>query len=283
MLRLPSPIGLDKEVIYATILNHMRPLERLIEGYRVAGLQSQADALARDLADFRKSPDFPEDLPAASFSTPRARRESLPTPEQLVLRTRFSDLERRRLLDDQARIYLLSGTTIPQQREAQAAKGKPSFWYVIDGGENLLALPSRQIEVAIFPAPERFFAPGSFGKNTARQEQVVREDAQNELHARLDLPGVTQIIPDEAATFADLTFQHLDATGRWLFGPEYAEAQGLSWVYGRTKNRTNRTGSSVALVGHAYPDRGLDVNGWDRGHGDDLVGGVRLVVAFENR
>lgn len=227
----------------------MRPLERLIEGYRAAGLEAQADALAKDLADFRKDPNYPEELPAASFSTQRVRRESLATPGQLVLRPRFSDLERSRLLDECASIYLLSGTTIPQQREAQTAKGKPSFWYVTEGVESLLVLPSRSIEVAIFPDPERFFAPGSFDKSTARQEQIVREDAQKQLQARLGLPGVTQIVPDEAATLTDLTFQHLDATGKWLFGPEYAQAQGLSWVYGRTKNRTNKIGSCVAGVG----------------------------------
>lgn len=203
--------------------------------------------------------------------------------EQLVLRPRFSDLERNRLLDDCASIYLLSGTTIPQQREAQSSQSKPSFWYITDGGESLLVLPSLQIEIAIFPDPERFFAPGSFGKNTARQEQIVREDAQRELQARLGLPGVTQIVPDEAATFTDLTFQHLGATGRWLFGSEYAQVYGLSWVYGRTKNRTNRSGSLVAVVGGALPGIGLEVVGWDRGDDGDRVGGVRLVVPFESK
>lgn len=86
--------------------------------------------------------------------------------ETVSLREAFSDEEKRVLKEDGAVIYALTGTTIPAQRELQAKKGKPSFWYVVEAGDRLLALPSRKIEVAIFPDPQRFFVPDSFGKDT---------------------------------------------------------------------------------------------------------------------
>src|SRR3990167_3241852 len=83
-------------------------------------------------------------------------------PEQLVIRERFTDDEKEALKSDGAVIYELQGETIIREKESQKAKGKPSFYFLVEAGERLLARPTRQIEVAIYPAPERFFVPNSF-------------------------------------------------------------------------------------------------------------------------
>lgn len=190
------------------------------------------------------------------------------------------------LLGDRANIKILTRTTILQQKAAREAKGQPSFRYITQGGDRLLALPSRDIEVAFFPDPKRFFVEGTFGRDTDTQERLVRA-AGRALGDRLGLPNIAGIITDEAATWSDLTFQYLDDpenTNRdWLFGPKYAEALGKSWVYGRTKNRTNASGSHVAVVGDASPVHGLDVDGWHRALGSGGVGSPLLVVPIETK
>ena len=219
---------------------------------------------------------------------------TLPALEQLVLRPRFTDIERKILLGDKATTFVLSGTTIPQQREVREREGKPSFWHVVSAGDKLLALPSKAgQEVAIFTDPKRFFVEGTFGKDTDTQERLVRA-AGNDLADRLNLnnsqgkPTIAGILTEEAATWSDLTFQFLEdpeknPKGIWLFGPEYAKAHGKNWVYCRTKNPTNDFGSNVVNVGNASPDNGLDGFGWGRGDGDEDVGGPFLVVPIENK
>lgn len=140
-------------------------------------------------------------------------------------------------------------------------------------------MPSPRIEVAYFAKPEDFFVPGTLGRDTDTQETMAAADAE-----RYGLTGITQIVPGQAVVFTELTFQHLaNHPGEWLFGPKYAEVQGRNWVYGRTKNPTNESGSFVAVVGSADPDRGLGVHGWPRDSGNDDVGSPRLVAAFETK
>lgn len=241
----------------------------------------------------RRGGELPERFGLATNTARQSSRgESLPTPEPLVLRPRFTDVEREGLLGDEAKILTLSGTTIPQQREARG--DKPSFWHIVNAGE--LLLPSREgQEVAFFPDLgrfKRFFVEGTFGKDTDTQERLVRA-AGDALADRLNLKNpqgkrtIAGILTDEAATWSDLTFQYLEdpdnKNGVWLFGPEYARAQGKAWAYGRTKNKTNDSGSNVALVGFARPERGLDVLGWGRDGGSDSVGGPLLVVPIETK
>lgn len=216
---------------------------------------------------------LPKKLPEQVRPKLAEKPQETTVAEQLILRERFTEEEKEALRNNGAVIYTLGGETILSQKEAQRAKRKPSFVYVVNAGERLLAVPAKQCQVAIFPAPEEFFVPCSFSKDTQTQERLAAEDAK-----RLGLESVTQIIPDEAATLTEITFQHQDATGVWLFGKEYAAAQGLDWVHGRTKNPTNSSGSGVAGVGDADPDDGLIVGGWIRGDGHLLVGAVRLVV-----
>jgi len=229
-----------------------------------------AEIVASVVKTLRKQGRLPDKLPEQPQETTVA--------EQLVIRERFTEEEKEALRNNGAVIYTLRGETIQSQKEAQNAKGKPSFGDIIDAGKRLLAVPAKQCQVAIFPTPDEFFVPGSFNKNTQTQERLAAEDAK-----RLGLESVTQIIPDTAATLTEITFQHLDATGGWLFGEEYAAACGLEWVYGRTKNPTNSSGSHVAYVGDARPVSGLGVHDWHRGRGRRYVGAVRLVVPIENR
>ena len=188
------------------------------------------------------------------------------TPERPLEVSRFNDVDREALLKAGALIYELTGETIEDQQGA----GR-KFWYVTDGGDKLLEKPSRRGEIAIFPDPNEFFIPESGGKSLADQEKLASRDTKA-LQKRLNTKGLKVIIPEEASTLTEITFKHLEETGEWLFGERYG------YNYGRTKNSTNKSGSSVAVVGSAFLDNGLFVNDWDRGDGFDSVRVVRLVV-----
>lgn len=195
---------------------------------------------------------------------------------------RFCDEEKRVLVDDGAIIYGLTGETVNSQKISQRAKEKPSFWFVTSGGERLVGRPSRLSEVAIYPDPEKFFIEDSGSKNLADQGGLVEKDGES-LRSRLGLEGITVVIPDEVSTLTEVTFKYLDETGNWLFGEKYAKAHDLDFIYGRTKNPTNASGSSVAVVGRARPVSGLYVNYWDADGGNRHVWAVRLVVPKETR
>lgn len=201
--------------------------------------------------------------------------------ERLVLKPIIPDREKAVLKDFGASFCTLTGETIEGQKKAREKQGLPAFWYIVDAGDRkrLLAVPSPRIEVAYFDKPEDFFVPDTFGIDTDTQEAMVASDAK-----RYGLEGITQIVPDQASVFTELTFRHLAThPGVWLFGPEYAKAQGKDRVHGRTKNPTTASGSNVAYVGHADPDLGLRVSDWLRDDGRDYVSSPRLVVAFETK
>lgn len=202
--------------------------------------------------------------------------QEIPTVEQLVFRKKFTPEEKTSIDAQGGLIYALTGLTIHAQIEAQRAKNKPSLIYLCPEEDGLLAVPSRQIEVAIFPAPAEFFVPGSFNQNVAIQERMAAEDAKS-----LGLPNVTQIVPNETSTLTEVIFQHLKATGKWLFGQEYAAAQGLNYVFARTKNPKNYAGSYGANVGMSSPENGVAVFDLDRGDNYPTVGAVRMVVPIE--
>jgi len=187
----------------------------------------------------------------------------------------FTDKEQRALIKDGAVILDLEvGTTI----EGQQKTGR-LFRDIVDGGDRLLKASSIIPQVAIYPAPERFSIPNSGNKDLSTQEKLAERDGKK-LRKRLGLKddGVDVIIPDQASTLTELIFKYLDETtkqgeGVWLFGPDYG------YLYGRTKNPVNESGSRVAIVGNAGPDIGVFVNEWFRGGGLDNVLVVRLVVA----
>lgn len=253
-------------------------LEKLARQFRGAQFKSVRDTLMAQ-ADQARQLGAPEHFP--TDPTPKSQ-ETVPVEALRIRESGFTDAEKEALKADGALLYTPLGETIPAQKESRAKKDKPGFWYVAEVGDRLLALPSRQIEVAIYPAPDRAFVPNSFNKSVKQQEERVAADAA-ELRERLGLEGISEIIPDEASTVTDIIFQHEEATGQWLLGPKYAAAQGLSWVYTRTKNPTNVAGSYVAYVGSAYPDNGVNVHYWNRDNGNRDLGVLRLVVPIETK
>lgn len=244
-------------------------LDQLARYWRERGDPHRAD-FYRTLAEQERAIGGPETV--LPLGTP-AERKLAP-----ILREKFTNVERELLIDDGARVYSLTGATILDQEEAQRQKGRPSFSAVV-GGESLLTRPSMRIEIAIFPQADRLFVPDSFYKSLQVQKDLTAKDAQV-LRNRLGLQGITQIIPNEPSTLTGVVFQHLDATEEWLFGQEYASAQGLAWVYGRTSNPTDGNGFYFSYVGHAT-DQGLQVNGFDRGDENMFVGVMRVVVPIE--
>lgn len=198
-------------------------------------------------------------------------------PEQLLVPVRFSDEERRVLKDDGAVLCLPQGETIQGQKGA-----KRPFWYVadgyeIDGKNRLLDVPSRPMEVAIYPDPEKFFVPGSFDKSKADQENLLVED-MHRLRRRLGLEGIGGILP-EASEATEIAFRYFDATGRKvrLLGKNY----GFRWV--RTNTPTTESGSSFADVGSWSAVDGIDVDDWGAGSGISSLGAARWVVPVGNR
>lgn len=175
---------------------------------------------------------------------------------------KFTDKERKILIDDGAVIYLPTGETIRGQKST-----KRPFWSITDGykdgGKNRLTeFPSRAMEVAIYPDPERFFVPDTFSKTTDQQISLIEVDAHS-LRERLGLSNIGEILP-EASEVTDVIFKHFDATNGnvRLLGQDYIR-EGY-WSYIRTSTPTNKVGSSVAYVGPWDADFGVRVADWDR-------------------
>jgi hypothetical protein len=206
---------------------------------------------------------------------------NLPINNISTLRETFTPEEKSRLESDGALIYQLTGQTIEQQREAREKLGLPSFG-LIPFGEQVTKVPSRQIEVAIYPDPGRFFIPGSFSKFAIDQERMAEEDAR-ELRKRLRLPKITQIIPDEAATVTELIFQHLDKTGVWLLGDAYSrytKERGIFRVMVRTKNPSNK---KDWLVNVGFGVNAVSLSGWHHYSSQPSLGALRLIVPTKHR
>ncbi|MDO8618888.1 MAG: hypothetical protein Q7R49_02975 [Candidatus Daviesbacteria bacterium] len=200
-------------------------------------------------------------------------------PEVLGEPLRFTDEERKALVDDGAVLYLPTGETIKAQQSA-----KRPFWYITDGykesGRNRVTeFPSRPIEVAIYPDPERFFVPDTSSKTTDQQIALVEQDA-HALREKLGLPNIGEVLP-EASEATEVLFKHFDATGVRILGQDYMK-DGY-WSYIRTNTPTNKEGSSVAHVGGWSAGRGLRVGGWYRGPGHVVIHAARWVVPTGTR
>lgn len=133
--------------------------------------------------------------------------------EQEIIPIGWSEREKEILKNDGALIYRPNGLTIRGQRIA----GRRIYYHVRN--PRLLDCPSRQIEVAIYPAPDRFFVPGCFERRVRDQRQLLRDDAES-LRRRLSINNLDEIIP-EAADFVEVFHQHLDITGKRLLGVNY--------------------------------------------------------------
>ena len=88
------------------------------------------------------------------------------------------------------------------------------------------------------------------------------------------VPGVKAII-GQSPDYAELAFQHLDATGDYLFGKQY------DFNYAITKTPT--TGSKVAYVGWFSSKYGLTVSEWSRDGYRGSVYAVPLVVPLTTK
>ncbi|MBI2028029.1 MAG: hypothetical protein HYT07_00330 [Candidatus Levybacteria bacterium] len=194
----------------------------------------------------------------------RSRGADIPLPSEF---RQFTDREKESLKNDGAIIYELNGETILDQMN----KGR-LFGYVARGGNRLLRVPSLRTQVAIYLDPEKFFISNS-NKELLAQEKLAERDSQ-ELRDKLGFDSLTVIIPNQASTLTELAFKHLDETGVWLFG------RGYSYLYGRTNNPVNETGSNVAHVGNSNPSNGISIGYWPSRNGSRWVYVVRLIVAI---
>jgi|SRR3989344_2631922 len=218
------------------------------------------------------------------FSTPTssASPETPIVTEQPTLRKNFTDAEKKELIAYGARIYTPYGT-IPDQKAYRDGKGKPSFANLRDLVYPVPDATAKEVEVAIFPAPDRAFVPGSFGQNVTQLQELVAADAAD-LRRGLGLTGIGEIIPEDVATITGIVFLHEEATGEWLIGDKYAAAQeGLSWVFAITENPTNSSGSHVASVGYSGPKHGVHLGKCLRDEGDRHTGVLRMIVPIETQ
>jgi hypothetical protein len=199
--------------------------------------------------------------------------------EHKVEMKRFDRNERETLLKDGAYIYGLAGETMSLQIEIQKQKGWPSFTYIEKPNEEFLLKPSLISEVAIYPDPNKFFIPNSGMAMLYEQEELTKDDTKD-LRQRLQLPGISVIIPKEVSTLTEITFKHLDGTGNWLFGCEYALAHNLKSIYGRTKDSVDEHDPNTAAVGGigVTPSKGLGVVAWPRNLPMINLWAVRLIV-----
>lgn len=164
-----------------------------------------------------------------------------------------------------ASIYTLTGKTIRDYIRA----GRPVQYSVTC--EGIVGLPSRLIEVAIFPDPVEFFVPGTDEKSAEEQRALVEKDSYTLLSEGLGLERV-KLGFGSAADLTELFFRHFDEgllRGEdWrLFGREYGN------LSSRTQTPIDELGSDFAVVGGYSPVNGL----WVSGLGGDGFRGVRVI------
>ncbi len=191
-------------------------------------------------------------------------------PRKYTKGPEFTNGAKKVLKENSAAIYDLTGEeTIKDEQRG----GRP--FVHVDGGRCLLESRSMRSQVAIFLDPTMFYVPNTEDKYLKEQVRLTEIDAEG-LRDKLGLEDIDLIIPVAAATLTELTFKHLDATGVWLFGKNYG------FLFARTKNGTNTSGSKVANVGMVPPIEGmvegLVVNELSSGRGTKLVRVVRLVI-----
>lgn len=228
---------------------------------------SQGIALMGSLADsLRKQGLLPKRFAQVQGVTTR--------PEVYGEAVGFTDEERKALIADGAVIYLPTGETIRAQESAGRPFGYVVDGYKVDGRNRLTEFPSRRIEVAIYPNPERFFVPDTFSRTTEQQIALVEQDARS-LRERLGLPNIGEILP-ETSEATEVLFKHFDTTNVRLLGQDYIKDG--NWSYIRTSTPTNKKGSRVAYVGDCGADTGLFVDDWRCDWGRVGLGAARWVV-----
>lgn len=235
------------------------------------------------LESLRNQIDFGRRKGYLRVRLPRVTQEdpARPQPETPTNPVTFTEQERETLVADGAVLYLPTGETIKDQRAA----GR-KFWHVADGfkeGERnrLTEFPSRRIEVAIYPGPERFFVPGSFNKTTDQQDVLAQQDAE-EIRKRLGLENIGIVRP-EASEVTEVMFKHFDTTKARLLGETFREQASGYLPYIRTNTPTNKSGSNLASVGYFSADDGPRVDDWYRDVHRVFLAAARWLVSMGDR
>lgn len=154
-------------------------------------------------------------------------------PEQLSEPRVWSDEEKAALLKDGAFIYLPTGETIRSQIAAKKLLG-----FVVDGGfeiegrNRLLDFPSRPMEVAIYPDPERFLASESLYA----------------VQRRTGVENIIKILP-EASEATEVLIRLAETTEGKFEWPGIRHVRGLSYAIAiRTSTPTDEVGKCSAAV-----------------------------------
>lgn len=196
-------------------------------------------------------------------------------PDQLLKPVTWSDEEKEVLLRDGAVVYLPIGETISRQIQLESPFCYVAHGFVIDGKNRLTDLPSRPIEVAIYPDPKRFFVESTFDESKVWQEVRLREDC-DELRKRIGLENLDEILP-EASEVTELAFRHFRETQGRLFGKDYS----YRWM--RTNTPIDKWGSLFAGVGNWREVDGLLINDWPGIGSHYGLGAARWLVPNINR
>lgn len=204
----------------------------------------------------------------------------------------FTDKERKALKDDGAVTYLLSGETIADQKSA----GRPfgifaDPGYIVRKRNRLTEFPSRRIEVAVYPHPEKIIIKGSSNKTLQEQRGILKED-EDSLKKQLGLP-IEEILA-EAPEISQVLFKHFDATGDRLLGPDsflpnrFPNENGLYDLtlpdLVATCTPLSKKPSSTAVVGRWYRDNkvgiynNLNIYRRENNETTSTVGVIRWVV-----
>ena len=191
--------------------------------------------------------------------------ERLQDPEAPVEIKRFSQEAREALEKSFFVIYGLTGQSIKTLR-GNGCQFRSTWHKELPSFE---ALGSMHSEVAV--NPNKLFLPKSSRKRLSQQEKMVEKFSQ-ELGQQVQ--GVKAII-GQAPDYAELAFQHLNATNKYLFGAKD------KYSYARTKTRTSSSYVSrvVACVGNFDDaDSSLYILYFHANRKFDLVHAAALVV-----
>lgn len=191
--------------------------------------------------------------------------------EKLIANKGWSNEEVMTLIMDGATTYYPTGETVRSQILAEKKLCYQLGSYKINGRDRLLDWPSRSLEVAIYPDPDRFFVPGSLNQAKCKQKMLIETDV-TKLRKRLGMENIDIIFP-EASEAIEVFFQHYEAVGMRLLGRDY------NFLWMRTATFTNNVHPRrFARVG-AWADAGtLYIRDWFANRGLPDLGVARWIV-----
>lgn len=174
--------------------------------------------------------------------------EKIKPPERQVEIKRFSKEGREALEKRGFAIYVLEGNQSIETRRNEGRKFH-SKWH--DDFPDIENLTSMRSEVAI--NPKNFFLPKSnesLHLNFKEERDMVEEYSRK---LRKEIPGVKAIV-GEFPDYVETAFQHLDATGEYLFGTNNTKR-----IRTMTLVEKGKPEQVVGIGGDFTADRGLSV------------------------